>query len=216
MYIDAIVPAHNESLTIQNVVAVLRGCDLVRRVIVVDDGSKDATCDRARELGATVLRAAKNQGKGAAMLAGYRYSDSEYVGFFDADLLTLRVDHVENLVRTRAQYSLDMCCGLRDYGLWNPVQLMGPLITGERVCSRRLLDAICEDCWSGYAIETAMNEAAVRTRSRVGCVLLDKLTMRNKTVKQGFVAGMAGHWKMAREIRKAERALKESNGQRCC
>lgn len=215
MFIDAIVPAHNESTTIQRVVAVLRASERVRRVIVVDDGSLDPTTHRALSLGATVLRTPKNQGKGRAMLAGYRHSSSDYVGFFDADLLTLSPEHVNHLVETCETRALDMCCGLRDYGLWNPVQMFGPLITGERIISRRLLDAINEPCWSGYAIETVMNFVATRDGLTVGCVLLDGLKIRNKTSKQGFVAGMHGHWKMSREIKRAERVLKETNGQRC-
>jgi hypothetical protein len=127
----------------------------------------------------------------------------------------LRVDHVDLLIQTAEARRLDMCCGLRDYGIWNPVQLMGPLITGERVVSRRLLENICDDGWSGYTIETAMNDAARRMGARVGCVMLDGLKIRNKTDKQGFIAGMRSHWKMAREIGRAEKALERSNGRRC-
>ncbi len=85
MFIDAIVPAKDESPTIGNVITTLRMSPLVRRVIVVDDGSRDRTTGLAKLCGATVLRAEKNQGKGQAMLAGYRFSDAQYVGFFDAD-----------------------------------------------------------------------------------------------------------------------------------
>lgn len=215
MRIDAIIPAHNESPTIGRVVAALQASRSVRRVIVVDDGSSDETTRIAKHAGATVLRATKNQGKGQAMLAGLRYSDAEFVGYFDADLLTLRPDHVSTLVDTAEQQALDMCCGLRDYGLWNPIQLLGPIITGERVCSRQLLELICDDCWSGYAIETAMNDAARRAGKRVGCVLLDNLQIRNKTAKTGFFRGMLGHYKMAREIKKTEKRLEASHG-RCC
>ena len=212
MRIDAIIPAHNESPTIGRVVAALQASRSVRRVIVVDDGSHDPTTTIAKNAGATVLRAAKNQGKGQAMLAGLRYSDAEFVGFFDADLLTLRADHVTKLVTTARDHGLEMCCGLRDYGLWNPLQLMGPIITGERVCSRELLELIAEKHWSGYAIETAMNFAARRAGKRVGCILLDNLQIRNKTAKTGFFKGMMGHWKMAREIKKTERELEAHGG----
>lgn len=207
--IDAIIPAHNESPTIGRVVCALQASRYVRRVIVVDDGSHDATTAIAKHAGATVLRAVKNKGKGQAMLAGLRYSDAEFVGFFDADLLTLRADHVNLLASTAEANELEMCCGLRDYGLWNPVQLMGPIITGERVCSRELLELIREQYWSGYAIETAMNDAARRSGKKVGCVLLDNLKIRNKTAKSGFFKGMWGHVKMAREIKKTERQLAE-------
>ncbi len=207
MRIDAIIPAHNESPTIGRVVAALQASRYVRRVIVVDDGSHDATTRIAKSAGATVLRAASNKGTGQAMLAGFRYSDAKFVGFFDADLLTLRADHVSTLVENAREHELEMCCGLRDYGLWNPVQLLGPIITGERVCSRELLTLVREPYWSGYAIETAMNDAARRSGKRVGCVMLDGLSIRNKTAKTGFFSGMRAHWKMAREIKRTERQL---------
>lgn len=41
-------------------------------VIVVDDGSRDGTAERAREAGATLLVHAENRGKGAALRTGFR------------------------------------------------------------------------------------------------------------------------------------------------
>ncbi len=41
-------------------------------VLVVDDGSSDATAARAREAGAEVVRHERNRGKGAALLTGMR------------------------------------------------------------------------------------------------------------------------------------------------
>jgi glycosyltransferase involved in cell wall biosynthesis len=43
-------------------------------VIVVDDGSRDDTADRARASGAVVLRQPANQGKGASLWRGLRYA----------------------------------------------------------------------------------------------------------------------------------------------
>ena len=71
MKIAAIVPAKDEAPTIGRVIAALQSSPFVRRVLVVDDGSSDATCAVAKRCGATVLRAAKNKGKGQAMLAGF-------------------------------------------------------------------------------------------------------------------------------------------------
>ncbi|MBL9127935.1 MAG: glycosyltransferase, partial [Verrucomicrobiales bacterium] len=64
----AILPAWNEAPTLGDVVAGLRG--RVERVLVVDDGSTDATAARAREAGAEVLSLGTNRGKGAALRAG--------------------------------------------------------------------------------------------------------------------------------------------------
>jgi len=43
-------------------------------VVVVDDGSTDATAGKAREAGATVLRLPANIGYGGALQAGYRFA----------------------------------------------------------------------------------------------------------------------------------------------
>jgi glycosyltransferase involved in cell wall biosynthesis len=64
----ALVPALDAESTIGDVVRGAR--DVVRHVIVVDDGSVDATAERAMAEGADVLRHARNRGKGAALRTG--------------------------------------------------------------------------------------------------------------------------------------------------
>jgi glycosyltransferase involved in cell wall biosynthesis len=65
----AIIPAHDEG---PRIAAVVAGALAHLPVIVVDDGSNDETAERATEAGATVVRQAPNQGKGAALRAGFR------------------------------------------------------------------------------------------------------------------------------------------------
>lgn len=55
-------------------------------VVVVDDGSGDATADQAEQAGAVVVRLAKNLGKGGAVRAGVLESTGRAVAFLDADL----------------------------------------------------------------------------------------------------------------------------------
>jgi glycosyltransferase involved in cell wall biosynthesis len=64
----ALVPAHDEALRI---VRVVEGAGRHVPVLVVDDGSSDATAELAERAGATVLRQSPNQGKGAALRAGF-------------------------------------------------------------------------------------------------------------------------------------------------
>ena len=65
----AVVPCLDEAAQIGTVVAGI--LDYLPNIIVVDDGSADATAERARQAGAEVIRLAKNSGKGAALQAGW-------------------------------------------------------------------------------------------------------------------------------------------------
>jgi glycosyltransferase involved in cell wall biosynthesis len=85
--ICALIAAFNEE---RHVGPVVKGtARYVSQVIVVDDGSTDATAVRAREAGATVLRHERNLGKGCAVRTGLAYVLSRpysHVLFLDADL----------------------------------------------------------------------------------------------------------------------------------
>lgn len=71
----ALVPAHNEALTIRDIVAEVR--DRVDRVIVIDDGSNDGTADLLAGLDVTVVRHETNAGKGQRLLEGLALAFSE-------------------------------------------------------------------------------------------------------------------------------------------
>lgn len=66
-----VIPAHNEAEAIGGLVRAVRrlGID----VIVVDDGSEDATCSVAEAAGATVLKNISNKGKGASLNRGFKH-----------------------------------------------------------------------------------------------------------------------------------------------
>jgi len=70
----AIVPAHNEVAAIASTIASIRRSAPDFDVLVVDDGSTDATAERAFAAGAAVLRLPFNLGIGGAMQSGYMYA----------------------------------------------------------------------------------------------------------------------------------------------
>ncbi len=81
-----VIPALNEEAVVQSVVRELRA--EFEHVVVVDDGSSDATGREAAAGGATVLRHIINRGQGAALQTGITYSirqGAEIVVTFDAD-----------------------------------------------------------------------------------------------------------------------------------
>jgi len=69
-----VLPALNEQDSVARVVAEVRAAQPTATVLVVDDGSTDATAARAARAGALVMRLPFNLGVGGAMRAAYRYA----------------------------------------------------------------------------------------------------------------------------------------------
>lgn len=81
-----VIPAYNEENTIGSVV--LKTRRQADNIIVVDDGSTDATADIASDAGAVVVRHAHNRGKGQALNTGFqkaRELNADIVVTIDAD-----------------------------------------------------------------------------------------------------------------------------------
>ena len=68
------IPAWNEEAALPGVIADVRKAIPEADLLVVDDGSSDATAERAREAGALVASLPFNQGLGAALQTGYLYA----------------------------------------------------------------------------------------------------------------------------------------------
>ena len=93
MALSVVIPAYKEATVLGRTLAELRSGlasaapgDALE-LIVVDDGSDDATAARAQEAGADrVIVLGSNRGKGAAVRAGVLAAAGEVVAFTDADL----------------------------------------------------------------------------------------------------------------------------------
>ncbi len=84
--ITAVIPAFNEEKTIARVVEGAK--KHVSEVLVIDDGSADATADLAKRAGATVIRIPWNKGKGNALSIGLNtaaMNGSDVIVCLDAD-----------------------------------------------------------------------------------------------------------------------------------
>lgn len=87
--ISVIVPAYNEEHGIGDVIAnirnVIQTLDENYEIIIVDDGSKDATAENARTAGARVIQHPYNIGNGAAVKTGIRHARGRILVTMDAD-----------------------------------------------------------------------------------------------------------------------------------
>jgi glycosyltransferase involved in cell wall biosynthesis len=108
-----VIPAYNEVRSVATAVAELR--EQHENVVVVDDGSSDATASEARRAGATVLRHILNRGQGAALQTGIDYALSrgaEVIVTFDADGQH-RSEDVQKLIEALRINSVDVAIGSR-------------------------------------------------------------------------------------------------------
>jgi glycosyltransferase involved in cell wall biosynthesis len=111
----AIVPALNEEGSVAAVVEALHRDAPDFDVVVIDDGSTDATAQRARAAGATVLSLPFNLGIGGAVQAGYRHA---YLQGYE---IAVQVDgdgqhdpaQITNLERALESSGADMAWGSR-------------------------------------------------------------------------------------------------------
>ena len=83
--VSVVVPAFNEEEAIAGLIADLRSADAWHEILVIDDGSADATAARAAAAGARVIRHPYNKGNGAAVKTGIREATGEYILIVDGD-----------------------------------------------------------------------------------------------------------------------------------
>ena len=98
--VSAVIPAYNRESTIARAIeSVLAQSAPPHEVIIVDDGSEDATLERIRAFGDRVRPIAQeNAGAAAARNRGVREASSEWIAFLDSDDFW----NPEHLERTRA------------------------------------------------------------------------------------------------------------------
>jgi len=109
-----LIPSYNEERTIGEIVKKLR--DRRFTVYVIDDGSSDATAEKAAAEGAFVIRNATNMGKGAALRAGFdRILEEGRFGciiIMDGDDQH-EVDDISHLMKKARESGADLVLGNR-------------------------------------------------------------------------------------------------------
>lgn len=171
--IIAVIPAYNEGAEVGTVVRAVRGHGLP--VVVVDDGSTDATAAEARAAGAVVMTTEHNRGKGAALQVGFRWALEEGA----EALLTLDADgqhdpaEIPHFLDAFSGGDDDLIIGARNFddmpwtrytmnvlGRWTFSRVMGQPMpdnqSGYRLLSRRLALECLQSGEAGYEFEVDM------------------------------------------------------------
>ena len=131
--VSIVVPAFNEEPAIGPLVQALCAGGAWHEIIVVDDGSSDATSERARVAGATVVRHPYNKGNGAAVKTGIRRATGEFVLIVDGD------------GQHRAADAVRLASHLGEYDL-----VIGARSTGTQATRARLIGNAALNRLAGY------------------------------------------------------------------
>jgi glycosyltransferase involved in cell wall biosynthesis len=174
----ALIPAYNEAGRVGDVI---EGAKIYLPVLVVDDGSTDETPASAERAGAEVLRQSPNQGKGAALRAGFRWAlDQDYHA-----VLTLDADgqhdpqEIPKFLESYQDNQADLIIGERDFSQIPPVRRLANTLgrlsfswalgqnipdnqSGYRLISRRLIEAVLDSDEQGFEFEVEMIAICVR------------------------------------------------------
>lgn len=194
-----VIPALNAAATVARVVEDSRAH--LEPVLVIDDGSTDATGEAARAAGATVIRHDVNRGKGAALKTGFAWALAngfDGVVTLDADgqhlpseipafLEERRRSGAELIVGGRAHLFGGMLPRRRNanrFSAWSISKCAGVTIpdsqSGFRLYSDRLLRALPLRA-DGFDLESEVLVRAGRAGLRISTIRIDL----------GFVDGIA-------------------------
>ena len=196
-----LIPAYNEESTVADVVRVALESKL-GEVLVVSDGSRDRTAERARAAGARVLELGQNRGKGGAVAAGVAALEADLLMLLDSDLKHLAVHHLQALLEPVLSGKADTTAGLfrgggasTDFG-----NRATPFLSGQRVIPRATLLAVPDLAERRYAIELAIGDRIKLEGLRLKYVQLEGVSQVMKERKRGFLGGFARRLRMYWQI----------------
>ncbi|MGV8986856.1 MAG: glycosyltransferase family 2 protein [Cypionkella sp.] len=206
MRLTCVIPAYNEEARIGAVLQAVLGHPQIDEVLVVDDGSADATSAVVAGFpAARLITLERNGGKTAALARGFAETRSEIILLIDADLTGLSADHLTALIAPVKAGHVHMSISLRDNAplLWRWIGL--DYISGERALLRALLTGQ-EDAMRRlpkFGFEVFLNSLVLKGRAPLSVVRLPGVKSPLKSAKYGVWAGVKGDIGMMRDLFRA-------------
>jgi len=207
----ALIPAYNEQRNIREVILHMRRHPHID-VIVIDDGSIDATSKIIKRMGVILVRHEINKGKGEALNTGFRYilekhKKAKYVVLIDADL-QYHPNEAPKILKPLEDGKADFVMGYRDFSRMPFRHVLGNFVwrgffnlffgtnfkdtnCGYMAMTTEAIRKIGR-VHGGYIIENSMLAQAVRKRLRVRQVLVNVSYKNLSKVPRGIrvVAGV--------------------------
>lgn len=193
--VTLVIPAFNEAGTIEAIIETAVASNLFAEVLVVDDGSTDATAELARQAGATVISLEGNQGKAAALRQGLIRVNTFLVMFWDADLIGTSSKHFKALITLmNGNYTNKMIIGVVP-GL---SQKLVASWSGQRILSSREAREFFAryQNLNRFAIDSQLTNWAIEKGVRVEYVPLSHIKHLKKIAKRGWLKGIIQYLKM--------------------
>lgn len=217
-----LIPAYKEA---GRVGAVVHATLPYLPVLVVDDGSPDNTSETAREAGAVVIRQEPNQGKGAALLNGFKHCLTQGV---DA-VITLDADgqhdpaEIPIFIAEYERRHADLIIGRRDFskmpfprnitnriGTWSFSRAMKQFVpdnqSGYRLHSRRLIESALESREHGFEFEVEIIVRCVLEGFKIAWVPIK--TIYNQ-VQNSKITPLRHVWHFYRVVARAARLIRD-------
>ncbi|HQA08246.1 MAG TPA: glycosyltransferase family 2 protein [Syntrophomonadaceae bacterium] len=178
----AVIPAYNEAESIGRTIRALQAIPSIDKIMVVNDGSTDATADEVRKTGVYLLDLPYNMGKGGAMNKAVGEVDADIVLFLDGDLGD-SASQAELILKPVLEGQADLAIAafpppkrkggfglVKKTAAW-AIQRAGNLqskapLSGQRAMTREVLEAVLPFDKS-YGVELGMTIRALRKGFRV-------------------------------------------------
>jgi polyprenyl-phospho-N-acetylgalactosaminyl synthase len=160
-----VIPAYNEGTAIFRVVSDVKRAGY--SVVVIDDGSSDATAEQAWAAGATVIKHPFNLGQGAALQTGIDYAltqAADCIVTFDADGQH-RVSDIPHLTDALVRERADFALGSRFLGQAPDMPALRRLVLHAATAFTRLTTGLqLTDTHNGLRVMTRRGATAIKLR----------------------------------------------------
>ena len=180
--VTILIPAYNESKTIQDTIRAIMSVSRVNQIIVINDCSRDRTGELAKEFAVEVINLPHNLGKGGALNYGFPFVKGNVIGLLDGDLgkTASEIDKLLDPVLTgkadmtigrfppankKGGFGLVTTVARKGIRLLTGLEVASPL-SGQRVMRRSVIEKI-GSFESGFGVEVGLTIDVFRHGFRV-------------------------------------------------